>query len=258
MVARDQHAAGAERLDALVIAIDGAEARVDMHQGSARHGQHHHGGVRVAVRVGLLIEHHRGLGEDLDRIFLGEPAGDVEVVDHRVVEDPVGHLSHIVRRRDLRIAAGDDRHLEPPDFAGGDGIAECPVARIEAPVEADREGHLGLRQDAGSAVDLGEVEIDRLLAEDRLAGAGRAADQLGMGMGGGADHHRAQLTVGQCLLQADDRRAMLVGQHIGGDRIEIDHVFEPRLGMGRDVAGMDLSDEAGADEAEIDHARLRI
>ena len=41
------------------------------------------------------------------------------------------------------------------------------------------------------------VEIDRLLAEDRLAGAGRRLDQIGMGVGRAGDQDRIDGRVGQ-------------------------------------------------------------
>ena len=50
------------------------------------------------------------------------------------------------------------------------------------------------------AVDLLEVEADRLLAEDRLACHGRRDDQVDVGVGAGADRHGVDVVGGQQLL----------------------------------------------------------
>ena len=91
MVARDQHAFFAESLDALVVAVNGPEAGIDMHQRAARHPQHGHRRVGIAMRVFLRVEHAGGARVDLDRLVLKQPAQHVEIVDHGVVENAVRH-----------------------------------------------------------------------------------------------------------------------------------------------------------------------
>ena len=139
VVARDQHALVAERLDPLVVAVHRAKARIDVHERAARHRQHHHRRVGVAVRILLRVEHARGARDDLDRLVGQEPAHHVEVVDHRVVEDAVRHRRDVVGRRDLRIAARQHQHLRPADLAGADRVEQRAMAGIEAPVEGDEE-----------------------------------------------------------------------------------------------------------------------
>ena len=52
---------------------------------------------------------------------------------------------------------------------------------------------LALLDPLPAGVDLGEIEVDRLLAQHRLAGLDRTLEQLEMGVGGRCDQHRLDL-----------------------------------------------------------------
>ena len=58
---------------------------------------------------------------------------------------------------------------------------------IEAAIEADHQRRAGLLDDFEAGADALDVEIDRLLAEDGLAGARGALDQIGVRVGRRAD-----------------------------------------------------------------------
>jgi hypothetical protein len=57
---------------------------------------------------------------------------------------------------------------------------------IKASVKADREGHGVLLQNGETLSDTTNVEIDGLLAKDRLAGAGRQGNHVDVGIRGRA------------------------------------------------------------------------
>ena len=80
-------------------------------------------------------------------------------------------------------------------------------------------------------VDRGEVERDRLLAEDRHAGRGGGADQLDVGVGGRADRHRVDAG-GERVSDAVERRDTELGRRrraaSGGD--DVVHARRARAG----------------------------
>ena len=97
------------------------------------------------------------------------------------------------------------------------------VSRIEAPVEADAKRHTGPRQNVRARVDTRHVEIDRLLAEDRLAGLRRRLNDSRVRAGRCADDDRAQGGIGQRLREvAPCTRAVLFSQRVRRVEIEVD------------------------------------
>jgi hypothetical protein len=60
----------------------------------------------------------------------------------------------------------------------------------QTPVEADHQRGAGRAHHIETGADARGIEIDRLFAEHRLAGADGALDQIGMDVGRCADHHR--------------------------------------------------------------------
>jgi hypothetical protein len=77
--------------------------------------------------------------------------------------------------------------VDVTDLAAGHGVTHGAVRRVEAAVEPDLQRHAGVGDLRQGEVDGSEVERDRLLAEDRLAGPSGTADEGSMGLGGRAD-----------------------------------------------------------------------
>src|SRR3954449_11776886 len=77
----------------------------------------------------------------------------------------------------------------PAPRAARDPLAHRRVRGSEPAVEADLERDARLLDRAQGAVDLRQVQRHGLLAEDRLAGAGRRHDQVGVRVGARADRH---------------------------------------------------------------------
>ena len=104
-------------------------------------------------------------------------------------------------RLEMRTSCGS------PTLAVGDRGGDRRVGGVEAAVEADLERHAG-RVDGGQrAVDLGEVERHRLLAEDRLAGLRGRDDQVGVGVGRRADRDRVDVGRAEQLVDGRRRRS---------------------------------------------------
>ena len=70
--------------------------------------------------------------------------------------------------------------------------------------------------DLDAGLDAGDVEIDRLFAEDRLAGAGKALDQVGMGIGRRADDDGVDIRWRLDRLDGADLAAIGRGDRVGG------------------------------------------
>ena len=108
-------------------------------------------------------------------------------------------------RRRGRVAAGDLHEVQLAELAARRRRLHGAVRRVEAPVEADVQQGAGRLDRGERGVDLGEVERHRLLAERRQPGRGDAGDQLGVGVGAGADRHRVDVA-GECLVDRRCRR----------------------------------------------------
>src|SRR6266542_893558 len=101
------------------------------------------------------------------------------------------------------------------------------VRGIEASVESDAERHSGLREHVRAGSDARQVQVDRLLAEDRLARARSSLDDRRMRARRRADHDGAHRLVGKRLAEvAAGMRAMLAGQCFGCAEIEVDYPGE--------------------------------
>lgn len=122
---------------------------------------------------------------------------------------------------------------------------------IEASVEPDheRDGVPGQHLDA--LVEAAEIEVDRLLAEDRLAGLGGGGDQLEMGVGRRADQHRVEVVTGKRLPRiGGGARAMTGGERARSISRRVDHHRQPGARMGSQIAGVAATDPPGAEQAE--------
>ena len=137
---------------------------------------------------------------DLDDLAAGHVARHVEVVDRHVEEQPAGRRGRsraaAAPGRGWRCARAAARRPRRAATAARDGR----VRGVEAAVEADLERHAGGLDRGQRAIDLGQVERHRLLAEDRLAGLGGRDDQVGVGVGRRADRDRVDVVGAEQLL----------------------------------------------------------
>ena len=131
---------------------------------------------------------------------------------------------------------------------------ERPEARVEAAVEGDHERHFGLSHRRQALIDAVERQVDRLFAEDGLAGARRGDGKLGVRVGRGRDDDRVDGRVPERLRSVRDLSAVLVGKRLRGLWVDVDDVAQTRSAVERKIGGMDVADAAGAELGECQHA----
>ena len=255
VVAGLQHAVGPQHLEALVVAVGGAAGGVDLAQAALPGADRHRGRVEVAGLADGRIGQHRAGGAQprgLVAVATENPAEHVEVVDQHVAEDAARALDVFDRRR-TGVAAGDDQHLGVADLAGVDAAAHLVEGRVEAALEADHAGDTGGAHLLAALDRTRHRQVDRLLAEDVLAGGGRAGDQVGVGAGGRADDDRIDRGIEQRVVHRGDLRAELLRELRGAVAERVADVLEADAGQTSEVAGVDAADAAGAEDGDVLH-----
>ena len=250
-----EHAELAHGLDPLVVAVGGLAVVGDAALPALRGAQEDHGRVVLAQLAHLRRDQGVGEGRDLDRLLAQEEAGEVEIVDGHVAQQAARDL-HVGDGRDLGVAAGDDHLAQVADLAGADRLLDGVEGGVEAAVEADLDRHAQAADLAPAGIDLGDVEVDRLLAQDGLAGLGRGRDQLDMGVGRGRDQHGIDAAVAQRLAhRAGDPAAMRLGHRHRRRALDVERPGQLGLGVRRQIVGMHPADAAAAQNREPDHAQ---
>src|SRR5688572_32437166 len=176
-ILRPQHAELAKGLDPLVVAEAAATAVRDLADPAAGGRQKHSRSIDVAGRLEARIHEAGAARIYLHRLLAHHPARHVEVVDHHVAEQAT-RATHVLERRRRRIAARYRQCRERADPARGDLTPDACEAGIVAPVETEMQEDARLLRHGQAARRALEVEIERLLAEDRLARAGAGLDQV--------------------------------------------------------------------------------
>ena len=182
-----------------------------------------------------------------------EESGQVEVV-HGHVEERAARRSQEFERWRERVAPVGPELLDAPQLTRVDQLLGPDVTRVEPTLEADLHRQARLPPQIDDPGGLGQVEGDRLLAPDRLAGPERRLDERRVGAGRGNDHDRLDVRVVDRLdrifgrpIRAGDAAASCRGLGTGigddGDVNERD---------GRDVTEMDLAHPARAQDGDAD------
>ena len=146
--------------------------------------------------------------------------------------------------------------------AEGDRLAdEALVQQLAHRLEAAAEEGVGrgadvealLLRDLEHRLRVVEVDRERLLVVDGLAGLQRHHADLGVGGGDGEVHDELDVRVGHQLLDGEGLDAELVGAGLGAVG---EHVGDADDGGvvegGAEVLAVDLGDDAGADDADPD------
>ena len=240
-------------LDALVVAVGGA-ARVRDGAVLAGGGGEHHARRCRNRRASPIFgsTSTEACADDGGDLFAQQEAGHVEIVDRHVAEDAAG-AGDVVDRRRAGIAAEvmvtiSTSPMVPASMAARTAPKCGSKRRLKPTISVALVSRTTLRQ----ALTRSRLEVDRLFAEDRLAGAGEGLDQVGMGVGRGADHHGVDVLRREDLLDAADGAAVLVGNRLRGGGKGIGHSDEFCIGVAGDGLGVDLADAAGAQKSESD------
>ena len=178
-------------------------------------------GVVLVLGTAFGAEFLNALVVTVNCIYLGnfaacEEAGHIEVVDHHIVEDTAGNLNIGYRGR-LRIAGGNLDDVDLADLAVTNHVVNCAVVVVEAAAETDLQLNAGFLGCVDGSVNLLQIIIDRLLAEDVLACVSSLDDVLGMGVGRGANQNCIDLGIVQnvvCVL-GGVRNAAGLGKSLG-------------------------------------------
>ena len=189
------------------------------------------------------------------RLVLHDPSEYVEVVDQHVLEDAARTLD-VVDGRCAGIAAGHDQHFRIADLALRDPLLQRCERGIVATLKADQAGHARRANGLCAGARALELEVDRLLAEDRLAGLRRPQDEVRVRIGRRPDDDGRDGGVTEDGLGGARLRTVLLRELRRRGGIDIDDVFQPDAGLPRDIAGVDRPDPARAKQCDIDHLAL--
>ncbi len=176
-------------------------------------------------------------------------------MDHHIAEQPAG-AAHIFDRRRSRIAARDRQQFEAADAAVADLALEQREIRVEAAIETDHQRHAAFLSDGNARLGPAAVEVVRLFAEHRLAGARSRFDQVGVRVGRAGDDDRVDRGVGQRRGPIADGGAIAAGQIFCRRAVDVDDGAQPRRGMAADVPGVNGANPPGAELADIDHPAI--
>jgi len=113
---------------------------------------------------------------------------------------------------------------------------------IEAAVEAYHQRHAAFGDDGKARRGAPPIEVERLLTEDGLAGAGRRLDEIGMGAGRAGDDDGLNRTGGKDRGLGPDLAAVAARQPLGRGGIDIDDRAETGPRMARDILRVDGPD----------------
>jgi len=253
-------AGGAEGFDALVVAVAGSASVADDTEFSRLSPQQDSRGVDVARFCDRRIHQAAGGGEDLRGLFSQQPSRHIEVMNRHVLEKPAGHAD-VGHRRRSRIVTYDVQALELTDGIRLDPRFKGREVRIEATVEAEQ--HDGAGQLWGSLTGARQIQVQRFLAENLLAGGSceQGLIQMRIRRAGNDDPRNGRIA--QCRIHGHHSGGGLTGKRFAGRAVRIDDIFERQFRQSRGVARVNLADPSGAENREVDHnspvllARLR-
>ena len=107
------------------------------------------------------------------------------------------------------------------------------------------------RRDAG--FDLGQRQIDRLFAEDRLAGLCRGDRQIGVAAGGRSDEHCLHRGIAERFGFGGLARAERLRERARGFGLGVDDVEQLRVAAAHEVLRVHAADASRAEQGEGDH-----
>ena len=212
-----------KNLHPLIVSIRRTTAVIDGADRPICEAEHDDDGVQVTNLSNCWIYHHAAGCEQLYDLAPHEIAGHVEVVDGHIKEDTTGDLE-VLQRRGRRVTADNMQQLGFTDHTILHELLCPPKVTVETPVEAHHQPDTCVRHCLQRGVNTVKIQVDGLLAEDILARLCSGLDQICMGIGTRAHHHRLDLwvrdnphsilvdlrhTVGGCLLTSN------IGPHIG-------------------------------------------
>jgi hypothetical protein len=167
---------------------------------------------------------------------------------------PAARAGDVGGRCGRRVAAGDQELFQPADLPTRHPLPDLGKGRIEPPVKADHDGGAQPLDLLPAGVDPGQVQVDRLLAEHRLAGLGARGEQVDVGRRGRGDDDRVDARVAQDRPGILRRcRAVQRGDLVRRDLDRIVHDGKLGARVRRQRSGVHAADPPGAEQTETQH-----
>jgi hypothetical protein len=158
------------------------------------------------------------------------------------------------RRR--RVAADEVKSPGAANLALFDCTSSSTIAGIEPAIEANLQFCSRADNCAQSEFDPRQSEIDWLLAKDVLSGLSCLLDDLGVRVGGRADHHGLDVRVVKQIAVCRDRaRHAVFGSALASGVLDdVGYGQQPGArDLTRQVRGVKAPDAASADQSNVQH-----
>jgi len=218
-----------------------------------------HCSVDVARHTDLGVDAHPANGVHRLDLATRDIASHVEIVDRHIVEDPTRDLDVGDGWRG-RVATGDGEDLNVTNGAVDHCVCNRFVRWIEPSVESDVERHSGRLHRRQPPVDLGDIEADRFLAEDRTPGFGRRDHAVDVGVGRSADGDGVGVDREGLIECSGGRNPKFGGNRLCGLGDHVEHADD--LGTGNptvEVVGVHRTDAAAAEYNKTNgHQRVSL
>ena len=197
---------------------------------------------------------HGASGVDLVHLDARHPSQRVEIVDRGVSEQSTRQGDVRVWRW-LVVMSDEPNEVDGPELTGLDHPTGLDVGRIEPSLESELEHGRRSFDSLDELARDGEVERERLLAEDRQAAVEGHRYQRGMRVGRGSDDRRVRCVegfLGGIHVPTADR----VGGSLRSLGIDVgdDDVRDARLASNEPA--VQLSDPARTEESDLHLTRL--
>ena len=170
-------------------------------------------------------------------------------MDHHVAEQAAGR-SDIGNGRRTGVTRQDRHQFDIADNAFIDTGFQRTKVRIKAAVKADHQRYAGLLdnfQRLGYALG---IQINRLFAEDRLAGLRRTLNEVRMRRGWRANHYRINVFGRKDRINVANFRTGRLGQRFCRLWKRVGNRNQLSLRRGRSVASMNLANTTSAEKSE--------
>ena len=173
---RDQERERASATSDRTVSIACMTAEIDGSESARREAQRDDDRVVVVQGRNVLVE-ARAHARDGDRVLADDPAHEINVVAAAVVDDAAAGLEELDRRHGV-VARRAAHHVNVANVAALHLLGDGAEVRVKAALVAGEQRHVALLGERVRAVDLCNVEAQRLLDEDAEAGLERLDHQL--------------------------------------------------------------------------------
>ena len=128
------------------------------------------------------------------------------------------------------------------------------MARIVTPIETNLDPRVDAGERFSAMLYTANVEVERFLAQDGLAGERGRGDEFDVRIGGRSDESSVDRFVCKSGFNAVDRlRAIFGGHSLRGQSVDVVHISKRRFRMRSYISRMHDADAARAEQYKIHH-----